>query len=153
LSGVILVAPAVWSRDGMPWYQSASLWLGDHLVPWLTLTGRGLHIQASDNIPMLIKFSRDPLVIKETRVDAIKGLCDLMDDASVAAAVFDLPGLVLIGEHDEVVPETASAAMIARLPANGPKVRHYPQGYHMLLRDLHPEQPIADIIDLIGSSP
>jgi acylglycerol lipase len=34
---------------------------------------------------MLRKFSRDPLVIKATRTDAIWGLANLMDDARVAA--------------------------------------------------------------------
>jgi alpha-beta hydrolase superfamily lysophospholipase len=149
ISGVFLVAPAVWSRGGMPWYQSAALWIGDHMFPWMTLTGSGLHIQASDNIPMLIQMGRDPLVIKETRVDAIKGLCDLMDDASLKAAEFDLPGLVLLGNRDEVIPEDASAEMITHLPKNGPIVRNYPKGYHMLLRDLHADQPIGDILSLI----
>ena len=51
----------------------------------MTLTGSGLHILPSDNIPMLREFSRDPLVIKETRVDTIKGLVLLMSEALEAA--------------------------------------------------------------------
>jgi acylglycerol lipase len=145
LAGLILVAPAVWSRDEMPWYQDAALWLGDHLVPWVTLTGRGLHIQASDNIEMLRKLSLDPLVIKETRIGTIKGLCDLMDDASQAPLKTDLRTLVLFGQHDEVVPPDASNALLARLPGTVEQ-RTYPHGYHMLLRDLHADQPLGDIV-------
>jgi len=145
LSGVILVAPAVWSRDEMPWYQGAALWITDHLVPWLTVTGEGLHIQASDNIEMLIRLGQDPLVIKGTRIDTIKGLCDLMDDARRAPLRTDLPGLVLFGKHDEVVPPDASKVLLARLPSNV-EAREFPQGYHMLLRDLHADQPLDSII-------
>lgn len=151
VSGVILSAPAVWSRDQMPWYQDAALWLGDHLVPWMTLTGRGLHIEPSDNLPMLRRLSQDPLVIKETRISAIKGLCDLMDEASQAPSHMDLPTLVLVGKHDEVVPAEASEAMLAQ---SGPSVqtRFYPDGYHMLLRDLHADRPLRDITEWILES-
>jgi alpha-beta hydrolase superfamily lysophospholipase len=144
LDGAILVAPAIWSRDTMPWYQSAALWVASHTVPWMTLTGSGLHIQATDNIDVLRKMSRDPLIIKATRVAAIKGLCDLMDDAMHAAPALKPPVLVLIGDKDEVVPPDASKAMVATLPA-GIEVKYYAQGYHMMLRDLHGDIPTADI--------
>jgi alpha-beta hydrolase superfamily lysophospholipase len=144
LAGTILVAPAIWSRDTMPWYQSTALWVASHTVPWLTLTGSGLHIQATDNIPLLIKMSRDPLIIKATRVSAIKGLCDLMDDAMRAAPALKPPTLVLIGELDQVVPPDASKTMAATLPPSI-EVKYYPQSYHMILRDLHGDIPTSDI--------
>jgi acylglycerol lipase len=148
LAGIILVAPAVWSRGEMPWYQDAVLWLAGQLLPWLTVTGEGLDIHASDNIEMLRKFSRDPLVIKDTRIDAIRGLCDLMDKASLAR--LDRPGLVLFGAHDEVIPEEASRPFLAQLP-DTLQSRLYPRGYHMLLRDLHADEPLADIVAWIGA--
>ena len=144
LAGTILVAPAIWSRDTMPWYQSAALWVAAHTVPWMTLTGRGLHITATDNIEVLIKMSRDPLVLKETRVAAIKGLCDLMDDAMRAAPELKAPALVLIAEKDEVVPPEASKTMAATL-APSIDVRYYPRDYHMMLRDLEGDIPTSDI--------
>jgi acylglycerol lipase len=144
LAGTILVAPAIWSRDTMPWYQSAALWVASHTVPWMTLTGSGLHIQATDNMEVLIKMSRDPLVIKATRVSAIKGLCDLMDDAMRAAPRLQPPTLVLIGDKDEVVPPEASKTMAATLPSSI-DVKYYPQDYHMMLRDLHGDIPTSDI--------
>ena len=69
VDGVILVAPAVWGRETMPWYQTAALWTAAHTVPWKTATGRGLGIRPSDNMEMLRAFSRDPLVIKKTRFE------------------------------------------------------------------------------------
>ena len=145
LAGAILVAPAVWSRDTMPWYQAAALWIGAHTVPWMTLTGNGLHITATDNIDVLRKMSRDPLVIKETRIGSIKGLCDLMDDAMVSAPSLHVPALVLIARKDEVVPNSASEKMMATLPSSA-EVKFYPENYHMMLRDLEGDIPTNDII-------
>src|SRR3546814_5012683 len=72
-AGAILVAPAVWGRSTMPFHQRAALWLSARLFPSARFSGRGLGIQASDNIEMLRALGRDPLFIKETRVDAIHG--------------------------------------------------------------------------------
>lgn len=98
VAGVILAAPAVWGRDTMPWYQTSLLWTLYHTVPWMTLTGKGLKIMPSDNIEMLRALGRDPLVIKETRVDAIYGLTNLMDNALGAAEKLDDETLLLYGQ-------------------------------------------------------
>ena len=137
--GVILVAPAVWGRSTMPFYQGVALWAGVRVAPGRSLTGEGLHIQASDNIPMLRALARDPLFIKETRIDAVWGLCNLMDDALDAAPHLTLPALILYGGHDQVIPKVPIRRMIDALPdlATGTqRVAFYPDGYHMLLRDL-----------------
>lgn len=147
LQGVILSAPAVWSRDSMNVFQRSALWLGTYTMPWMTLTGHGLHIVPSDNIEMLRKLGRDPLVIKETRIDTIHGLCDLMDDAATSATRLHIPALVLYGEHDEIVPADPTYRMMSHLPNNPvPQVKAvYAHGYHMLLRDLQAKVVMADI--------
>ena len=83
--GLILAAPAVWSRATMPWYQRAALWLAVRTFPWARPSGRGLKIQASDNIEMLRGLGRDPLVIKATRIDSVYGLVNLMTRAVSSA--------------------------------------------------------------------
>jgi acylglycerol lipase len=146
--GLILVAPAVWSRADMPLHYRAALWLTAHTVPWMTLTGRGLHIWPSDNIDMLRRFARDPLVLKQTRSDAVWGLVDLMDAARRAAPVLRAPPPVLMvyGEHDQVIPRGPTEAVAADLKAHAAaEVRVYPKGYHMLLRDLHGADVWRDI--------
>ncbi len=147
VAGIILSAPAVWGRSNMNFLQRAALLLSSYSLPWMTLTGRGLNIQPSDNIEMLRRLSRDPLVIKETRVDAIHGLCDLMDHAALAAATLPGPTLALYGDKDEVVPAEPTLAALAALPDRPrPAVRaFYPSGYHMLLRDLEAKIVLADI--------
>lgn len=147
VKGVILSAPAVWGRASMPWYQRAALWLAHKTVPGWTLTGRGLGIQASDNIPMLIALGKDPLFIKETRVDAIKGLVDLMDAALADAPLLRLPTLLLYGARDEIIPAEPTWAAAAALPEIGTRQRaaFYAEGWHMLLRDLQARVVIDDI--------
>jgi alpha-beta hydrolase superfamily lysophospholipase len=135
--GIILEGPAVWSRGTMTVPERVALWFGDHLLPGLKVTGRGLGIMPSDNIEMLRALGRDPLVIKETRIDAIKGLVDLMDDALAAAPQLHAPMLFLYGDRDELIPRESTRQFLAVLPPDEPRrIAFYPTGYHMLLRDL-----------------
>jgi len=138
-AGAILVAPAFWGREFLPWEYNLVGWLGAHTIPWHTLTGRGFNRIASDNIEMLRANGRDPLFIKETRIDAVYGLVNLMDRATAAARRFNGRALILIGARDELVPADSTQAMLRRLPdatAGLRRVAIYPRGYHMLLRDL-----------------
>lgn len=147
-AGAILAAPAVWGRNTMPWYQRTVLWIAAHTVPWLKVSGRGLDIRASDNDDMLRALGRDPLVIKETRVDALYGMANLMDAALDSAARLDGRVLILYGRRDEVVPNRPIRTMLARLPAEAAgrsRVALYDRGYHMLLRDLQAETVWRDI--------
>ncbi|MSO84441.1 MAG: alpha/beta fold hydrolase [Rhodospirillales bacterium] len=153
--GAILSAPAVWGRITMPWYQKLALWLGAHATPWAKVTGRGLNITPSDNIEMLLALGRDPLVIKEPRVDAIHGLVGLMDEALAAAPRFESRALILYGQKDEVIPKAPTRLMLERLPESaqaGRRVAFYAEGYHMLLRDLGAEIPWRDIAAWIADA-
>ncbi|MBU0968880.1 MAG: lysophospholipase [Proteobacteria bacterium] len=149
VDGVILVAPAVWSRQTMPFYQRWVLWLGARLMPWLQLTGEGLHITPSDNREMLKALGRDPLVIKESRIDAIYGLVNLMDAAYEAAVRFNSKVLFLYGAKDEIIPARPMEDVFeTRLHGHfsGPqRLLVYENGYHMLLRDLQAKVVWQDI--------
>ncbi|MDD2735051.1 MAG: lysophospholipase [Desulfuromonadaceae bacterium] len=149
VDGVILVAPAVWGRDTMPWYQRWLLAVGSHTVPWMELTGKGLKITPSDNIEMLRALGRDPLIIKATRIDSMYGLTNLMDIALVKAKQLKLPTLVQYGEKDQIIPKEAMLLMLENMPATTRKA-FYENGYHMLLRDLQGEKPLADIVAWIA---
>ena len=150
VEGVILSAPAVWSRDLMPWYQSALLSMLAATAPGLELTGSGLKIQASDNIPMLRGLGQDPRVIKSTRVDAIDGLTDLMDRGQERAGDIPVPVLVLYGEKDQVIPKGPVFSMIKKIPLTAKnKVALYPSGYHLLLRDLRADIPLKDMVSWV----
>lgn len=146
--GTILAAPAVWGRATIPFYQSWALSLSARAVPWFTLTGRGIVRNPSDNMEMLRALGRDPLVIKETRIDAIYGLVNLMDRAFASAPVYRAPTLLLYGDNDDIVPKEAMERVFGRLPeaaSTAQRIVRYPDGYHMLLRDLQAETVWKDI--------
>jgi acylglycerol lipase len=146
VDGYVLIAPAVWGRREMNVFMRVTLWIAEHTVPGLALTGRGfVKVTASDNREALIRLSNDPLTIHATRVDAIKGLVDLMGQALDSASRFHAPALFLYGGHDELVPARATAATWRALPA-GPVRAFYPNGYHLLLRDKNRAEPIGDIL-------
>jgi acylglycerol lipase len=145
IDGIILEAPAVWSRATMNLLPRLLLWVAVRLAPGLKLTGRQLHIWPSDNIAMLRALARDPLVIKATRVDAIWGLVNLMDRAVAAAPRLRGPLLVLYGHHDEIIPKRAMRRFIGALRDPQMRFAYYRHGYHMLLRDCEAPLVIADV--------
>lgn len=146
VDGVVLVAPAVWARSTMPWYQRWGLAVARVVAPDWRPSGRSLKRQASDNIAMLRELGRDPLVIKKTRIDTVAGLADLMDVALAAAPKLNTRTLVLYGERDQIVPKLPTCRMLRQLsPAADWRLGLYPNGYHMLTRDLNGEQVVADI--------
>lgn len=116
VDGIILSAPAVWGWQALnPFYQ-AVLWTAAHTFPEVTMTGRGLGIRASDNISMLRNLSADPLFIKETRIDSVYGLVNIMDAAYDSAKDIRLPTLLLYGENDQLIPKEPIEKIAAELP-------------------------------------
>ncbi len=139
IQGVILVAPAVWGRQTMPWYQNVLLWTLSHTVPWMTLSGNNLKITPSDNIEMLKALGLDPLVIKKTKVESIHGLVNLMDQALASANQYSAKTLLLYGEKDEIIPKKPTYQFLHNLnpiEESHQVIAFYENGYHMLLRDL-----------------
>ena len=148
VDGVILAAPAVWGRPTMEFLPRVALWVGVRVAPGLTLTGRGLHILASDNIPMLRALARDPWVIKETRMDTIWGLVNLMDAALASAPRLRARLLLMYGATDEIIPSRPMRRFIRALPHDPHHIRsfaYYEHGHHMLLRDLDGAMVIGDV--------
>jgi acylglycerol lipase len=145
VNGVILVAPAVWGSETMNPIFRGTLWLAAHTFPFRELTGSDLKIIASNNYPMLWKMSRDPLVQKKSRVDAVYGMVQLMDSAYEKIPDIKTPVLLMYGAKDQVIPSFAVMNALTRfhVPVT---YAYYPQGYHMLLRDLQGEEVMADML-------
>ena len=153
VDGVILDAPAVRGRATLTGLERAVLEVTSAVIPWFTVTGQGLHIIPSDNITMLRQLSGDRLMIFHTRIDAVRGLVDLMDAALAATSRLTAPTLILTGARDEIVTPIPTCLMLARLPPRPPgawRSMLYPHGYHMLLRDRDAEIVMADIDAWIG---
>jgi alpha-beta hydrolase superfamily lysophospholipase len=139
VDGVILVAPAVWGLQTQSSFNRNVLELAAHAVPWMTVVPTGLRVRASSSNRALVAMARDPLVIKETRVDSAYGLVDLMTRAFDAAEQLNSPRcLILFGANEAIMSRSAVSLMLQRLPNLPPeqlRVGLYAKGYHLLLRD------------------
>jgi len=148
IDGMILIAPAVWARSTMPLLQRFTLWLGARLMPAETVTGGFLHIVPSDNEAMLRALRKDPLTIKATRIDVLFGTAQLMDKAYAGASRLHLPAFILYGRHDQIIPKRPVCGMVEELPHGKHRrwrMAYYPDGYHLLTRDLDRKAVLTDI--------
>ncbi len=152
VDAVVLVAPAVWSRSTMPLAYRVSLWMGAHLFPNAKPSGRGLGRQASDNIEMLRDNARDPLFIKNTRIDSIYGLTNLMDTAQDNIGRLPVPTLYLYGAKDEIIPKNATRSAAAKFmeSVSAGRLAYYDDSWHMMLRDLQATVILGDIAGYLG---
>jgi acylglycerol lipase len=149
--GLILVSPAVWSRQTMPLSYRVALWLAAHTFRAGELSGTGLKITPSDNIEMLRANGRDPLFQKSARSDAVYGLVNLMTEAYDDGSRLKFePLMYLYGGKDEIIPKEPTKAVVGELGAKA-TVKFYRGGYHMLLRDLDHEPRWADVADWIAA--
>ncbi len=153
VAGWILLSPAVWGRAQMGVALSSGLWLVSNVAPGLGVTGAEvpIRVMASDNRDALLRLARDPLTIRRTRFDALRGLTDLMDTAQAAAPSLPDRTLVLYGERDTLVPAEATGRAW-RAMAPGVRRGLYRSGYHLLMRDRSRAAVIGDVIAWIGGS-
>lgn len=147
--GVILVAPAVWSSDQMPWYFYPALRVASFVAPNYNFQSGAVDVQPTDNLDELREMAQDPLVIKTARIEPLFGTLQLMNEAVARAPQLQGPLLTLSGEKDEIIPPFADKAWRAKL--DGPRCTNvvYPEGWHMLFRDLQGERVRRDTIQWI----
>ena len=153
VAGLILAAPAVWNGQDLPTAYRTVLRVLANLLPALRVNARHTKRVASDNIEMLRALGREPLYLRETRIDAVAGLVDLMVQAQAVAPQLKPPTLVLLGARDQMVPLGSANRFVATLPAEGCKVVTYPEGWHLLLRDHQRGVVFADIAAWIEQLP
>jgi len=153
-SQLILKAPALWGAETMPWFQRASLKMLNTVMPDLTLSGRGLRtlgIKPTDDPEVSRDLSRDPLFIKETRVSSLVGVTDLMGQALHHPISFPMPTLVLYGLNDRIIPPAPICSWLTRLEGESSSLPEhvrfliYPEGWHLLTRQLRAAEVIQDI--------
>lgn len=143
--GLVLAAPAIWGGAELNPFHRMAAWTAAAVVPERRFTGEGVvRIQASDNIEMLRALGRDPRYLRPPSAREMFGLVRLTDIAEAAAETVDLPSLLLLGEKDQIVPNKRVRRIYSRLA--GPRqVIAYPEGWHMLFRDLQAERVWRDI--------
>ena len=146
VDGAVLVAPAVWGGEALNPVFRMTMWLSAHLTPWNRATGGGLRRRPTDNVDILRRLGRDPLVIKYSRVDAVYGLTRLMGEGLAAAPDVKAPLLVLYGANDEIIPRGPVELMRSRLTVENEYIV-YEDGWHMLLHDKQRERVWRDVAD------
>ena len=147
VAGTILIAPAVWGRAEQGLVLSSALAIANGVAPRYHITSGNVpvEIHASDNRDALIALAQDPLTLRSTQVTVLKGLVDLMDSAQMNAPRVQGRSFIAYGAHDDLIPVEAMKVAWAHLPA-GTRRAVYPNGYHLLLRDLDRQAVISDVI-------
>ncbi len=144
VDGVVLLAPAVWGGEALNPLARWSLWLAAHVMPWNNAGASDIRRWPSDNIEMLRANGRDKMIVRQTRFDTLYGLSQLMADGFEAASAANKPILLMYGARDEIIPAGPVFRAADNLSADHRFVL-YPDGWHMLLRDLQAETVWRDI--------
>jgi len=147
---VLLLAPAVWGWTAQGPVNTAGLWIaaramGDRAVdaPEWAVKVR----PASDNRLELFRNGRDPNSILSTRIDALYGLVDLMESASMRLGQVRAPTLLLYGANDNVIQRDPMRQALERAGDRpGFRPGFYPDGWHILNRDLQAEVMYRDVV-------
>jgi alpha-beta hydrolase superfamily lysophospholipase len=154
VNGLILSAPAVGQE--IPPEQQAIIWLGEHVVPGLTI-GRVRGIPpATDNKQVLRALRDDPYVPRATRVDTLIEVAQLMANASDSARRLKGRVLVLYGRRDRHISASQIYTAVNVMQSSermDVTFRLYDDGYHLLLRDLQAQAVIKDIINWVAGRP
>jgi acylglycerol lipase len=147
VDGLILLATALRSRDQLGPFASGTFEVVAHLVPWLPIGPTSIDFQATDNPKTLEKLRKDPIYLRNPRVDMAYGLVDVMDAGKEAAARVSKPYFMLHGLGDKLVPQGAVKSAIELMPRRPDShLAFYNKGYHLLLRDKEGPVRARDIL-------
>ena len=150
---IVLKAPAVWGAQSMPWYQRLSLQWLNAIAPDLTFTGRGvqaLGITPTNDLEVSRDLGRDPLFIKATSVSSLVGVISLMGRAQSLSTQPPQRSLVLYGLLDRIIPPPPVCDWLTHLIAaepsgTAPEFVVYPEGWHLLTRQLQTREVMQDL--------
>ncbi|MEM1298729.1 MAG: alpha/beta fold hydrolase [Pseudomonadota bacterium] len=146
---LVLAAPAIWGGRALNPLHRLAAWTAAVTVPERRFTGRGVvRIIPSDNQDALRAIWADPLYLAPPSAREIFGLVRVTDRAAGAAASVDTPALMLLGEKDQIVPNTRVLDVFA-LTEGPQRVISYPEGWHLLFRDMQARQVWQDVADFV----
>jgi alpha-beta hydrolase superfamily lysophospholipase len=147
---VVLLAPGVWGWSTQGWLNTAALNIAARMTgskavePPRFIADR---IQASSNVLELYRNGRDPESLLSTRFDTLYGLVDLMETSSRRLGLIRAPAILFYGAHDEVVEKGPMRRALEQMPADAAlRTAWYPDGWHLLNRDLDAEVVYRDVV-------
>ena len=152
VAGYLLLAPGVRGRAYLSEFGKASLEAASRIMPAVGFSGSAPGFAPTDNEEAMRRWSRDPLTAKLFRVDLVYGVVGLMDAALAAATAFSADALILYGGHDFIVRPRPVRGLLEAMPEGAPhRLAFYPNGHHLLLRDLDRATVARDIVAWIAA--
>lgn len=148
---LVLSGPGLRGWGTMPLVQQAALWASVRVRPgWVVVPPKFVKIEPSDNVEMLRRTWSNPLMIRQNKIEQVHGVVTLMENAHKAAPRLpeNVPTLLTYGAKDIVIPEKGLKRTVRRLPAHV-RTAYYPNGYHMILRDLQSEIVHQDVLEFL----
>jgi len=148
---VVLSGPGLRGWGSIPFVQRVALWSSVRVRPgWVVRPPRFVKIEPSDNVEMLQRLWSDPLGIRTNKIEQVHGVVSLMENAHRAAPDLPetVPTLLTYGAKDIVIPKNGVRRTAKRLPDHV-RTAYYPDGYHMLLRDLQSELVFEDVLSFL----
>lgn len=151
---LVLLAPAVWGWSSQSLPNRISLWfaarlLGDRAVVPPDWAVR--NIQATDNLVELVANGTDPRFIRATRFDTLAGLVDLMESGADRLGQVGVPTLLMYGARDQIIERgPMHRALVRAGDAARLRTAWYPDGWHLLNRDLQAEVVFRDVAAVLG---
>ena len=82
------------------------------------------------------------------RSDTLYGLVRLMQGAWDKADQLAAPAIYFYGAHDQIIPKSAAFTAAKRLKS-GVRTAYYPEGWHLMTRDLQGSKAWADILSFV----
>ena len=148
---LVLLSPAVWGWSSQPLPNKTALWLAAHVTGskiyepprWLTK-----RVSPTDNREELRAMGRDPLMVWGARSDTLYGLVRLMQHAWDRVEKLGPPTIYFYGAHDQIIPKIAAFTAAKRLKP-GVRTAYYPDGWHLMTRDLQGPKAWADILSFV----
>lgn len=148
---IVFSGPGLRGWGSLPLVQRLALWASVRVRPgWDVRPPRFVKIEPSDNQEMLQRMWSDPLGLRRNTISHVHGVVSLMENAHRAAPKLtrEVPMLLTYGAKDIVIPENGVRRTAAKLPAHV-RTAYYPDGYHMLLRDLQSELVFDDVLSFL----
>ncbi|QDH72530.1 alpha/beta fold hydrolase [Brevundimonas sp. M20] len=146
---IVLLAPGVWGWSAVGPVNASALWIAARTMGSAAVDTPEWAIRqhkASDNMVELYRNGRDPGSVISTRFDAVYGLVSLMETASIRLGSLEQPTLLLYGANDNVIPKSAMRLALRRAGERpGFRTGYYPEGWHILNRDLQAETMFRDV--------
>jgi alpha-beta hydrolase superfamily lysophospholipase len=151
--GLVLVGPAIVGGAALNPFLRAGGWTMATLAPERRWTGDGVvEIMPTDNIEALRRAVEDPRHFGTASSRELYGLVQVMDRATAAAPLVEIPTLTLMGVHDEVLAPPAVQRVHETIPGARDFIL-YPDGWHWLLVDQQAARVWRDVGDFVLSLP